>query len=910
MAVVYSELQTTAFTLVDPTELNRSYFILRFPAIWKKHLEALIGRSAGDQPSYIPIRSLNRTLIALIPDIVAMASYATRGENPIWIVSDRPVPAQALFPVVAAWLRVTGRRNPAVLERVLGAIGPDDLRWESLDVDFARQVELLASRDPEVRANAEQAVFKLLPHQLAARLSEPGRFCDHNGATTSAFRRCPTGHGAQIMSWPPHLPDNKPFSFTIGLTAQSLPLDREVVVHASFGVRRWVHRTPVLDTKNFHSVYINPSVPWIKGQAYSPSFQRAGIRLRIEGSGEMTQRTAHWSDMLTAVLTEIGAQGHSANVPDAVRTKPRELLDLEQGGVALVYREGMYTFPGKQSRGHPVKPGLALTDRPRLLDWLAAETTGMMQLGERLTRSETTALPGLRKRPEHTDEQAQKSLRTSVAKAIDAPRLRVEIYYDTRATLDQAVSALQDQLGIKFSLPDTRAEIRATISVETPELGIALTIRPVGQLAADLDPKPAYKNIVERMNEAVRRRANEIQTVLEPLDAGEIAVALVEIGGLGQYKGARRKLDPKFAIRHGFNLAGRLTQFLEPVDDQPDQSEPEETTSSESGDAARLRKCAEELWRQLGARRSPIPQPNTSQIQQYLAFYIIRQNRRKVWGTTRQVPVAVRMAADGSRIEIKAPEVEWMPLARGLLEVGRRHVMAGQTRKPEAITNFFREILTNDLDLSVPTLLLTAAQNTRYGWSFLNNRDLVADHVRFSDKEAPWPVVDTPGLRHVRIRTNMYDETPEGYAVNEKKRGHTGAPWRRGDRLWYSTADKPNTASNALNLVSMVESVPYLTKNGEEATRPATPGSRVWNGQLVEIALAALQPDDIGHEEWWATLVHELRLASPFHHEATVLPWPLHLAEKIGEYIVPVRFLEEVQEEEEPAEREERPDTD
>jgi hypothetical protein len=69
----------------------------------------------------------------------------------------------------------------------------------------------------------------------------------------------------------------------------------------------------------------------------------------------------------------------------------------------------------------------------------------------------------------------------------------------------------------------------------------------------------------------------------------------------------------------------------------------------------------------------------------------------------------------------------------------------------------------------------------------------------------------------------------------------------------------------------------------------------VWNHQLVELAVAGLQAADDPDGEAWAALAHDLRWAAPHHREPTVLPWPLHLAQLVGEYIVPVKLIEEIE---------------
>jgi hypothetical protein len=901
----YEHLQTTAFHIADPAFLNRSYNILRFPAKWKTPLLELAARPDQDTPR-IPIKSLNRTLIALIPDIVQVATSATRGQDPIWIVSDRRIPPQAIFPIIAAWVRTHGWRNPALIEQTLAAMSASDLHWEDFPVDYAAQLRLIDSTDQPAREQAKIVVFKLLPHELAARLSRPGLVCDHGGNETSAFRRCPSsssGEGAEIMSWPPHRQVDRPFSFTIHLSAETLPFGSEARIYAHLGVRRWIHRTPSLDTKTYSAVYLNPSVPWIKGGvAYSPSFQRASLRLWVEGDGQATVRRAVWSDAFSRVLQEVNASDHIA-FPESIRTEPRALLDREQGGAGLVYREGMYSFPGRPPGKHPASPGLALIDRPRLLDWVATHTAPALRLTEPLPRSPISVLPDLRETASRRDldEHAGEALRTAIRVAVNQPRLRIEVYYDTQRTLDYALATLQEQLAVKFELGNATATgpVHVHTAVRTPQLDITLRIQPVGALGSDLETNTRIRRAVERLQQAVERRAAEIQEQLPRVEPDEVAVALVEIAGKDKYRGRRRQKDPKFAIRHGFNLAGRLTQFLQPAAEEETGHEDFEPLDgrgdgrpSSDPEAERLHSSWQDLWRQLGARRSPIPAPKGGlPPTRFLAFYVVRQNQTRTWGATRQVPIAVLMNHAGEDIQVKAPGLgDWLPLHQALLAVGRAHIMGGQTRTPQQITDFFYEILTQELDTSQPLLLLTLAQNNRPGWKFLNNGELIADTLQFG-KHAPQAITDFPELRHVRVRTDQRNETPEGYAIRLPEKGHAGALWQVADRIWFSTADKPASARNALRYSSMVEPI----EKPDGTIQPPRPGARVWNHQLVELAVAGLQAGDDPGGEAWAALVHDLRWAAPHHTQPTVLPWPLHLAPLIGEYIVPIKLIEEVE---------------
>ena len=148
--VKYPGLQTAVFEPGDLASLNGTYWLMRFPARWKPRLLTLAGGPGTDRVS-IPIRSLNRVLTALVPDLVHVARYATRGEDPVWLLSSTPIAREAIFAITAAWVRAFGWRSPASLEQALAVMSPSDLQWEEFPVDYARQLRLTGSGEQEER---------------------------------------------------------------------------------------------------------------------------------------------------------------------------------------------------------------------------------------------------------------------------------------------------------------------------------------------------------------------------------------------------------------------------------------------------------------------------------------------------------------------------------------------------------------------------------------------------------------------------------------------------------------------------------------------------------------------------------------------------------------------------------------
>ncbi len=74
---------------------------------------------------------------------------------------------------------------------------------------------------------------------------------------------------------------------------------------------------------------------------------------------------------------------------------------------------------------------------------------------------------------------------------------------------------------------------------------------------------------------------------------------------------------------------------------------------------------------------------------------------------------------------------------------------------------------------------------------------------------------------------------------------------------------------------------------------PARPGPPCLDDQFIEVTAVSLQGDE--DDEPWAALAHDLRWAAPHCKNVTILLWPLDLAQLIGECIVPVQMIGEIE---------------
>jgi len=847
----YNELAATVLRLDPAIPLERDYFLLRFPGHWKEPLRRLAQARRGGDDASIPIASLNEAITALIPDCVVTLKRAGQGnEDEDWLLAYREINPHALFALVAAWVRAQ-QVAPEQIASTLSQLAAADLAWSKLTINLTA---------PEQRDWAR----RLLPMEIAATLSRPNMICPHGNLQ---FRRCATDMGAELMSWPPsHIEEGTPFSAKIGISAQTIPTSDELFIYLSFGVRRWMPIRGRLAFDHGHNVYLAPTVPYLSGLDNSRHFGRARIRqTKVTDADGTTSYQPRWDDALARVLAEAGCL-HRLPDPAELVNHPLDYLQRDGDAAALVYSTGML-------KRETVSAGLSLADREPLMTWAAEALAPALKVIDPLARERTTIYKGLAGVSEGTIPPER------ICDAIDGPRVTFELLTATPEATQYALNHLRTRLGVRLPRVEQLGEDEKVITHGPLTIGIRHLRAP--EIRADLDRTVHKKRSLQA--------AVEDRITLTMKRLGKVAhptATLVEIQHPDEYQGSHRGNDPKFAIRHGLLLTGRISQFVTPVTTSKRSSKAREGQELSDPNQERFAAAIDDLFRQLGIRPAPLPMPAPGTLERppaLLGIWVIRQNRGQVWGVARQVPVAVLIDPNGDRIRVQAPEVGWRPLHDGLRAIGERYVNVETKRSPGDIVRFVEDTVREVISDYPDVLLLTHSQNLRSAWKSIANNRIQVNAIEFA-AGASIPIARFPGLRHVRVRTVEGGETPECYGINGDDTGQPQGLWRFLPPLVFgSTSGKPSTASGALKGTSKLVS---LERNGRLVA--PQPKAQVWNAQLVEFFVAACQEGD--RPEHWAALAHDLRDAAPYARSTTTLPWPLHLAEQIEEYLLPTRI--------------------
>jgi tetratricopeptide (TPR) repeat protein len=863
----YDQLRTLSFRLKPSVTLQHRFSMLNLPG--KSELLKLQAELKGRSPekTTIPI-ALNKAMRALVPDLIYIAANAGQSGDRPWLYSETPINPQALHLILHAWVQTQFSQATEQQRRnVLNQLRVEDLRWQDTTLNTA---EWSTAPNGTAQLGSDDN-FILMPHLLTAALSKPDVALQF-GSELLRFRRAPLvpgTRGAEVVSWPPLQYSDKRgcwyWSVVITFTLQTVPFQDFPVVHCDISLRRWVSLpNTYLPRGEETSAYLLTQVPWLEELHHSNSFQVAPVGWEFVPAAEQQEGQPPyrltWGSNLAPLLNRLNRQ-HPFPTPQDIIANPASALNLNDSpNTALVYRNGI-------KPEHGVGPGLGPEDRRLLAEQIAELLAPEWEFVANPLRvkftSDVPKNPFLPESKEKTTPLSQFQVQRcrAIAHAV-GNQLIVEIWYQRSSTRDALIQVVRECLGIPES---------ASFPYKFPDLEFTLDIRTqhLGTLGAELELDPGINGKKEQRRQAISQRGEEVAAKVP--SASGVIVAFIELDGKEVFK-HQPETDPKDALRRGFALVNRLTQFIS----TEDKNQKEEKLSH------RALNGFLDLLRQLGVQAPPkivIKKHSLPEPLHYVGLWLIKQNApTSADGGIKRVPVMVHMASDSAEIKAIALGFDtWLPYPEALMKIAKGEAL-GVARIEQAIP-FIQQKLKGDVLTLGDTLLLCHAQNLRNAWSWLSNGNLTRDLVAFG-KEKTQSITHFKGLRIVRVRDSQSHETPEWYAQEEDEHGFAKGIFQMGERVFASTYNKPLQFKNLSVNLSKVSS--WTTKKGK--TFEPSPDTYFWNPGLVELTVACIQPDD--EVLPWAALTHELRHLALHYNEALKLPLPLHLAKQIGDYVL------------------------
>jgi pPIWI_RE module N-terminal domain/RNaseH domain of pPIWI_RE/MID domain of pPIWI_RE len=723
------EIRTLALHLKANLETNIESQILNFPATWSTLMRETLARmwQRPLEETSVPVNSLNRALLTLIPDLISVNKYAGAAwmAGKPWLYTAHPPDVDSFKLIVQAWVNVAFKKAlQADQNAIHELIAQAPVVWKT------HRVPLNASTThPNGTAKPDPELFTLLPDFLASQL-EHCRIPLENGPLTFVRNPIqPGGRGAELISWPPREHQGSYFSLGIKLTVQTQPFHPKVFVHVDLGMRRWLGRKDKPAKLEFGrkatQVLLRSSLPWLPGMQHSNSFQTARMKY------DRASKRDEWADGLPEIISALNLQHPFPETHMLLQDPIKHLAVNGTANAAIVFRYG-------HTPVHPSKSGLSATDRQMLAISIANHLEPWLEWAEMPQR-----IDGKLPKPRPLEPHQR---RLELRDALKHPDLEVELWHQTPQVRD----ALHPEVKAVFN-PTQEEGIRVHINAQ--HLGPMGATLELGQGKGALET-------------AVNARATDIAQAVS--QAKKPTLALVELDHLSAAN------DPKYAIRLGLAKTGRISQFI-----TPGEHSLEHRANRAVLDGLRqLGDTNVSTWRQ----DFPWLPHNLEIVGVWLLDHIAdKRHRRKV-----KLPVLVHLNADQPGVRVQVPGLTTaLPYHEALYRIARGEARPVKEDK-DALT-WFQERFKNDLSGHENLFLIARAQNWRRVWKWLQDQNITRDRVQIHSTNEPVQ----SGLRIARVRDNESAETPEWYVSNTGRASLTAGVFAAQDRVFYSIHNPP-----------------------------------------------------------------------------------------------------------------------
>ncbi|MFB2879919.1 pPIWI_RE module domain-containing protein [Floridanema aerugineum] len=869
--MVYQTIRLCAFKLKSELR-SQQYYVMNFPEDAKSHIIRLTAKRDKLDRASLPVKSLYKGL-RLAPGLIQIGKVSPK-ENEFWLYSPHQLSQRMLTAILDYWIETefpdeAGKKGKvgitsAERKSAMNLLNPQKLIWETKTISYTNNFDF----HPNGTANLSGNDFVLLPHIVAAKLSQPGLKFEVDGAKLQ-FYRSMTGQSAELISWPPLHPtiDKKTYYYSIVLTLKivQVPSQPYPQFHITPSIRRWLSS---LDSKlsNNHgsNAYIREKLNW--GKELNPdNLTEYFISCRMKSK----QHEADWDENLANLLKDLDILSIE---PKEILANPAKFLEGKPN-IGLTYKDGMEP-ENKVGKGFPTTNSYELFKQITavLKDyWEPIEC--QRQKTPRNRRSPQTVKlkkpdsfdDPYPKKKEETDEAFQlrlekikqehtlfqKQLREKIRQSI-GENLTIWLWYIKDKNLPDRLKAIQYCLGLEKAEPGKHT---------FPEgLTVNICLEEGGVLAQRLDFQTYKPKITER-KEAINKRKSEIAEILKTQQSKLSGKVGIWFELYGQEIWKPDFVDPKSAIRLGFADLGFVSEFITP---EP-KSYHQKAISSFI-----------DLLRSLGVRMTPsqITLPKVDKntpINEVGLWLINRKSKTSADGTPQLIPVMVKMCSlTGEIMAIFRGIEQWIPYDKALTRINKEGSCLKNDNKGKAtIRTFIQETLNRNELREKPTILYCHAQNIRQAWTWLKDPQISDQGLSFAELENP-VFEQFPGLRVIRLRSG--DETPEWFGIDgENVSGFITGLFQNPDneRVFYSIGKKTAT---------MMKDNQY--------SRIKKPEKHWVHPSIVEITIGYCQENDKNNLLELAAIAHESRHGVLQYEDFLEVPRVLHYAKQMADYVL------------------------
>ena len=854
-------------SLVPDSSFTATYHLLDMSAELHGALIDLVGdaRRAYNISSW----ALDAQLLQYLDQPVQVKPVSRYRNDPIpgWLITNAPIDLPRLCAILTNWIASVcpeGKFGGPEHSRVLELIAP---------VALAQHMhsERLALFD-ENRRPASKLAFNGFSLSVSDHID--GKTCHLSCGQDLVFERVmsdgksPCELLSQIL-W--H--DGFPYAVCLKLTTQTVPPRREVRLNVKASIRRFAQGAWVFDKGRDPSIRndVNALVRWPGSRWCRVPYGRDSRRKCIDWNKASACNLRDFAGIELPDLTDY------LHHMDSWAQPGRELQILSPQAASATWQTT-----------HRVKVGLTINDKAELFEFVASCLEGIATPSPDPVCCRRRNLTRLfdEKKLETDDERNVWALanRHRLAAATGSKHIEFE-FIGTQAD--------------SYEIDAVRREAVAFLGPEgeLDGINIGMTTRTPDQLLALL-PSNSIASARERMD-AIRK-------TLGTAHGGVPTACIVVLPNYSlSYK--TEALDPKQAIRMGLALSGRLSQFLVPHGSGKAAREDnglivcgaEDRQSNKADETVdtfdyRVSVAVRDLMRQLGFvhkfKNTPALKPSAP----LYGIHLASLKKKQDWG--KEALIATRLDYERGTTDVLLPQLQmdWIPYWRAQLELARMSNPL-DTRAHLCADGLMLKRLVDKLKDEAPQdalLLVHSYGHIRFGawWPGISDEGLAKGSLRYGPTVSPdkskEPIKDhlfdceNTNLNILRIRLGDSDEVPDYFTdlSSDSLNGETREP-KRSQKQGVFKAD-----GYLLALVPKPGDTQY--QNAFRGSSVERPNMLVHVKSLSEYVLLTSDDESLALECVRRAEASRADMVQLLKGSMMVnLPAPLHLAEKMDEYL-------------------------
>lgn len=848
---------------LDQRIISKVYYVALPREVKDKWIELEQKAKSNYNPLYnLPTITLKTMLCTYMDGVINMKSVKGDSEDSKWIISFKDINIKVLVNCFKIWVNefyINGvltkdykRRNGAD-ERVKTAA--EELMQLLTPEKFGKsfEEEVIIFNDGK---NVDNEGFQLYPLKIVNSLM--GKEIIFRGTRTKLLY----SNSNELVTNPHDLCyKGDYYSMVIRLSVQTLPPDNKAYLNVDLSVRRWVSRSFKTGDKMFFRTDKNCYIRVKEDRLQS---------IKTEYKKELGGNS--WKKIDCECFKESQVE---SSIPEFLEVMdcPGDYNRGEIGDVLVPYQEGMDgtdTF---------IKAGVSFDDRIKAFEIIKDEINKLDGITSVIEAKNVDKLVRRTRRSfffkDDKNNIDSSFLLEQIEKALDGEKLTIEIY-----AAEEIEKAFVFMLTKYFKDDPDKYEIKVC---DRRDLSKDLEITPESN-ADNLIGFEMKKNDIIK----------ELRIVNKP------TLALIEINDKEYYANANRKIniDPKAAIRSGFAETGRLTQFITSEEFEAEKNRIENYIKEiENGKSNKHKNRSENINRAVfgsvwdGFRQLGVVYDYSSigrmKGQKVVGIHVCNYKKTH-YGSIAPFPVIVTYDVQSSRMYAYCELVDKvdLPYWRCILGISK---LAGdkniyQREKERSSNSLYRRLerIINKSDDDVIVIIDADGTSRKLIKGIANSEIDKTEKTRFSqvskllvndDKCIDFSECKNK-LYFMRIRHN--GEVPTYFTMDEgsEKRSYSQSSGIfKYDEVYYSLDNRP-----------MHESKSY-----DKARSKTTDTASFSHRNLIEIYPMFVTGDESTIEinrTIGVSIVDMLRGASiQYTTQKTVLPLPLHLAEKMEEYI-------------------------